>query len=221
MIVNRQLRLVLRVVIMLAAIAVGIVVARPAVSQQKSRRSQPQVSSTQRNYTISIDDDLVVRRLHPLPMFDDKGKLRKPTAAELREMKGSDPKLKGYKAELSDLKPGQVISVTLAQTKSSAASKAKADTSAKSTENSGSTKPKKAAYTVLGDYSGKLVRLPEGAKEKPKDGKDSQDTKDSIVVAFESLRLSGQPAPAPRDKERLPGSIFVVRIMIVAESPDS
>src|ERR1700730_16208037 len=85
----------------LHAAVTALVSVTPAMAQQ--------VTTVQKNYTIAIDDDLVVRRLQPHPIFDEKGKPRKPTAAELKEMKGTDPKLKGYKAERSDLKPGQVV----------------------------------------------------------------------------------------------------------------
>jgi hypothetical protein len=175
-----------------------------------------QVTTVQKNYTITSDDELVVRRLHPAPLFDDKGKPRKPTAAELKEMKGTDPKLKGYKAERTDLKPGQIVVVTLAQAKASAPN-ANGGGGGKSSEKS-SAKATKPAYKILGDYTGKVVRAPVlKAKAKAKDDKENKEEKPNIVVGFESLRLPGQPAPAPRDKTRLPPTIFAVRIMIVSE----
>jgi hypothetical protein len=188
--------------IVLYAAATVLVSGAPAMARQVTR--------ILRNYTIVIDDDLVVRRLHPLPMFDEKGKPKRPTAEELRKMKGTDPKLKGYMAERADLKPGQVVVVTLARAKASA-SKAKADSG-----ESGSGKSKKPAYTIVGEYTGRLVRAPV-SNANPKVGKDGQEEKASVVVGFDSLRLPGQPAPAPRDKTRLPPTIFVLRIMIVAD----
>jgi hypothetical protein len=172
-----------------------------------------QVTTMQKNYTIVIDDDVVVRRLHPGPIFDGKGKPRKPTAAELKEMKGNDPKLKGYKAELSNLKAGQVVTVTIAR----APLKTTGD-SRRRTGDDDSSKPKKPAYKVLGEYTAKLVRAPAGARVKPEDGKKDKDEKDNIVVGFTDLRLPGQPLPAPRDKTRLPPTLVVVRIIIIVES---
>src|SRR5262249_16840460 len=152
----------------------------------------------------------------PPLMFDDKGKPRKPTAEELKKLKGTDPKLKGYKAELGDLKAGQVVVVTLAKAKASAP-KAKGDRGGESSGD-GEAKSSKPAYTIVGEYTGKLVRPP-GPKAKPKDRKEDPEAKQNIVVGLESLRLPGQPAPAPRDKVRLPPTIFAVRIMIVKGPP--
>ena len=133
-------------------------------------------------------------------------------------MKGTDPKEKGYQAEKGDLKPGQVVVVTFAQVKEKAAAKDKGDTDGKSGVTD-STQSKKPTYTILGEYTGKLVRPPAG-KPKTKDGKEEPDAKENIVAGFEALRLPGQPAPAPRDKTRLPPTIMAVRILIVAESPE-
>jgi len=51
------------------------------------------------------------------PQFDDKGKLKQPTAKEKAEAKG-DPKLPGYKGEFSDLRSNQIVQVTLVRHKS-------------------------------------------------------------------------------------------------------
>jgi hypothetical protein len=187
-----------------AATALG----SPAVAQQ--------LTTVQKNYTIVVDDDLVVRRLHPLPMFDDKGKPKKPTVEELRKLKGPDPKLKGYQAERADLKPGQIVVVTLAQTKHFAADATRGIDGKSSESGLGSRKP---AYKIVGEYAGKLMRPPVPRVES-KAREEDKAARETIVVGFESLRLPGQPAPAPRDKTRLPPTILVVRIMIVSESPD-
>jgi hypothetical protein len=191
----------IQLLLLQAAAAAVLVCASPALSQQ--------ITTVQRNYTIAVDDEVVVRRLHPPPVLDDKGKPRKPTAEELKKMKGTDPKAKGYQAEKGDLKVGQEVVVTLGQVKEKAVGKS-GDTD--------STKSKK-PYTILGEYTGKLVRPPAG-KPKTKEGKEDPEAKESIVAGFESLRLPGQPAPAPRDKTRLPSTIIAVRIMIVSEAPE-
>jgi hypothetical protein len=61
-------------------------------------------------------DDVVVRLANPPPQFDDRGKVRKPTAKELRELRG-DPKLPGYRGAFSDLAVEQVVTVTLVKKK--------------------------------------------------------------------------------------------------------
>lgn len=62
-------------------------------------------------------DDVKVRKPNPPPQFDSKGRVKKRyTRKELRELKG-DPKLPGFPAEFSDLKPGQYVQVTLVRKK--------------------------------------------------------------------------------------------------------
>jgi hypothetical protein len=57
-------------------------------------------------------DEMIVRRRHPPVMFDAKGKPRKPTAKELKELKG-EGNLPGYMAEASDLKANQTVTLYL------------------------------------------------------------------------------------------------------------
>jgi Leucine-rich repeat (LRR) protein len=59
--------------------------------------------------------DVQVRSGQPPTLFDDKGNVRTPTAAELKEMKGPDPNVPGYKADFESLKSGQVVEVRLAR----------------------------------------------------------------------------------------------------------
>jgi hypothetical protein len=63
-------------------------------------------------------DDVVVRMARPREEFDDKGKVKKLTKAELKELKG-DPKEPGYKAEFSDVSTEQIIQVQLVKKKGS------------------------------------------------------------------------------------------------------
>jgi hypothetical protein len=57
-------------------------------------------------------DEVKVRNNNPPAQFDDKGRIKRYTAKELKELKGND-KLPGFPAEFSDLKAGQVVQVTL------------------------------------------------------------------------------------------------------------
>jgi hypothetical protein len=63
-----------------------------------------------KNVDLAPADEMIVRRTHPPVMFDDKGKPRKPTQKELKELKGSG-NLPGYMAEASDLKANQIVTV--------------------------------------------------------------------------------------------------------------
>jgi hypothetical protein len=62
---------------------------------------------------MQANDDLKVRMLNPPVDFDLKGKPRKYTSKELRDMKGPDTKLPGYTAEFDDIKPGQIVKLYL------------------------------------------------------------------------------------------------------------
>src|SRR5262245_17717104 len=62
-------------------------------------------------------DDAVVRTARPRGEFDEKGKLKKLTAKQLKELKGPDPKLPGYKAEFGDVAAEQILQVTLVRKK--------------------------------------------------------------------------------------------------------
>jgi hypothetical protein len=71
---------------------------------------------------VQAIDDVVVRRVRPADTFDEKGKIKKLTRAELKEQKG-DPKQPGYKAEFGDLSADQYITLTVVRKKGEPASK--------------------------------------------------------------------------------------------------
>jgi len=62
-------------------------------------------------------DDLKVRSSNPPLEFDEKGRPRRYTYRELKELKGPDTKLPGYQADFESLKPGQDVRITLAKRK--------------------------------------------------------------------------------------------------------
>jgi hypothetical protein len=66
---------------------------------------------------LQTADEVKVRQAHPPEAFDDKGKPKKYASKELKELKGPDPKLPGYNAEFSDLREGQIVTVTLVKKK--------------------------------------------------------------------------------------------------------
>jgi hypothetical protein len=66
--------------------------------------------------TLKLHDDVKVRMAMPPPTFDEKGRLvTRYSQEQLREMKGSDPSLPGYNAEITDISPNQVVSIVLVQ----------------------------------------------------------------------------------------------------------
>jgi len=91
---------------------------RMAQAQQNVARQQSHLyHKVSQEVEMQTIDDLVVRLIGPAPKFNDKGKRVRPTAKELKEAKGTNPKLPGYQAAFSDLHHNQVIQVTLARTK--------------------------------------------------------------------------------------------------------
>ena len=97
----------------------------PQSRQQKINQAQQQMAQHQRNLyrekkhdvDVNSTEDVKVRMANPPPKFDEKGKIVKHTAEELKELKGDDPKAIGYKAEFGDLRANQIVQVQLVKKK--------------------------------------------------------------------------------------------------------
>jgi hypothetical protein len=95
-------------------------------AQQAMMRSEAQLYTLDRrteHVELMALDDVVVRTARPKEEFDEKGRPKRFTRAELKELKGPDPKEPGYKAEFSDIQTEQVIQVTLVRKKGAPAAK--------------------------------------------------------------------------------------------------
>jgi hypothetical protein len=89
-------------------------------AQMQMVRAQANLYSVQtmtKDVELQTTDEVKVRRASPPEDFDDKGKPRRRTAKELKELRGPDPKLPGYNAEFSDLHEGQYVTVSLMKKK--------------------------------------------------------------------------------------------------------
>jgi hypothetical protein len=75
------------------------------------------VEEQQQDMALQAAEEVNVRVAQPPPVFDDKGKPRKYTAAELKELRGPNPKIPGYAAAYADLKEGQIVRVLVARKK--------------------------------------------------------------------------------------------------------
>lgn len=75
-----------------------------------------QVATVEKDVEWAAADEFKVRMKNPPPLFDDKGRPKRYSSKELRELKGND-KMPGFAGEFSDLKSGQVVEVTLVQKK--------------------------------------------------------------------------------------------------------
>jgi hypothetical protein len=81
--------------------------------QQKAQQNLFKVVTDYKDVDLHAVSDVVVRYLQPPVVYNDKGEMKKYTTAELKEMKGDDPKAEGYEAKSSDLLVGQIVKVTL------------------------------------------------------------------------------------------------------------
>ncbi len=86
--------------------------AQRQIAQQKANL----YTKTTQEIELALTEDCIVRLKDPPPKFDEKGKLVRPTKKDLDEWKG-DPKLPGYKAEMSDVRSNQYVQVTLVRNK--------------------------------------------------------------------------------------------------------
>ncbi|MHB1426011.1 MAG: hypothetical protein ACYC3I_22840 [Gemmataceae bacterium] len=75
-----------------------------------------EIATVQKEVEWTAADEIKVRAANPPPQFDDKGRPKRYTSKELRELRGTD-KLPGFPAEFSDIKSGQTLVVTLLQKK--------------------------------------------------------------------------------------------------------
>jgi hypothetical protein len=88
-------------------------------AQQNLARAQAglyTMENVQKDYELEATDDVKVRMNNPPAQFDDKGRIKRYTAKELKELKGND-KQPGFPAEFSDLKQDQIVKVTLIRKK--------------------------------------------------------------------------------------------------------
>jgi hypothetical protein len=75
------------------------------------------VENVTRDLDLEARDDVVVRTARPKEDFDDKGRIKRYSAAELKQLKGPDAKAPGYRADFSDVATQQIIQVTLVKKK--------------------------------------------------------------------------------------------------------
>jgi hypothetical protein len=91
-----------------------VINARNAIAQAQANLYT--FESVQKDYELQAADDIKVRAANPPAQFDDKGRIKRYTQKELKELKGND-KLPGYPAEFSDLRQEQIVQVTLVRKK--------------------------------------------------------------------------------------------------------
>ncbi len=86
-------------------------------TEVQSANNAFKVVHNHKEFDLAGTPDVTAHYLEPLAAYDDKGNLKKYTAAELKELKGKNPDLPGYAADFDKLQVGQTVRVTLAKPK--------------------------------------------------------------------------------------------------------
>ena len=114
-------RLSILTVLLALGVLVGLSAEKPAVAAR--RATTVRVANVSTKYTITYNSQAGKVRTYDLPPnYDEKGNVKKYTAAELKDLKGKDSNLPGYESSFDQLQTGQVLKVTLARTKEPAKS---------------------------------------------------------------------------------------------------
>jgi hypothetical protein len=95
---------------------------RDAEGLLASQKDLFHVKEMHKDVELSLSEQVKVRAAVPPHAFDDKGNIKRYTAKDLKEMRGTD-RLPGFAAELSDIQPGQTVLVKLAVRKKAPARK--------------------------------------------------------------------------------------------------
>jgi hypothetical protein len=112
---------------------------------------------------IRLADDAIVRWQQAPMQFDAKGKPIKPTAEQMKALKG-DSNQPGHAAEVSDLKAGQIVKVYLGKRRLP---------KGQTTGEAGA--EKKVHWTAFGDITGRVVGLPGDRPTSKGNGKASRE----------------------------------------------
>jgi hypothetical protein len=94
------------------------------MQMQQAQATLYTVDKVTKEVEVQALDEVVVRTARPREQFDEKGRVKKFTKAEMKELKGPDPKVPGYKAEFGDVTADQVLQCTIVRKKGAPAPKA-------------------------------------------------------------------------------------------------
>ncbi len=110
------------------------------------------------DFTVTFNTDVgKVRTIDPPQEYDEKGYLKKPTADELKKLKGDEPaekKMIGYKSDYSELQVGDIVQVAVSVHKNA---ESKKDSEKVAAEDGKETKPPK--WVVAGHLLGKITKI--------------------------------------------------------------
>jgi hypothetical protein len=159
---------------------------------------------------IRLADDAIVRWQQAPMQFDSKGKPVKPTAEELKALKG-DSNLPGYAAEVSNLKQGQVVKVILGKRRLS---------KGESTGQAGA--EKKVHWTAAGDITGRVVGLPSDRPASKGNGKANRerarDAEPNLSIAVDDVLLTRFKVARNQGKIEMGPGVFARRVIILQDA---
>lgn len=129
-----------------------------------NRGPQMHVVTKAQDFDFTATEDIKVRVPNPPLQFDEKGRAKKYSSEELKQLKGDDPsdqKLPGYKSDISNLKEGSIVQVFLGKprTKSSLTTTGTAGSKGKDSDGDDG----KHEWVYAGAIQGKITKLLAGS----------------------------------------------------------
>jgi hypothetical protein len=148
------------------------------------------VITDRKEFNLQGTDKTIVRWAKLPTEYDEKGNAKEYTEKEKKELKGKDPKLPGYRAELKDLEVGQYVKITVSSKKPSA--KDKKDSAKEKKEDADKEKKDE---TSQGKDEAKT-------KDKEKDSKqEAISFENPPLVRMIVIEREAEMTPAPGDKK--------------------
>ena len=123
------------------------------------------IENIRRQFVLEVSDDVAVRVLQLPLQFDEMGQPRKYTAEEIRQMRGVNHRLPGYKSDYDSLKAGQIVRVSFRPVQAPARSADKGED--KDAKKKADNTPRVRMIVVLSDSDSATA----GRKDDPKDPK--------------------------------------------------
>jgi hypothetical protein len=90
---------------------------RPNIQMQILQQQRNLLRTELQPLDLEPAEGMIVRTKNPPIAIDEKGKIKRYTPKELKELKGEDQKLPGYQADFDSIKMGQIVQVSLTRKK--------------------------------------------------------------------------------------------------------
>jgi hypothetical protein len=84
----------------------------PGGRAANGRPGPPRIQTTRKPFVLDVADEVEVRMMEMPLAFDDMGRPRKHTPEEVKELKGDNPNIPGYRSDYERLRVGQIVDVS-------------------------------------------------------------------------------------------------------------